>query len=703
MKHAILLITIAGFLAGLCTNPVVAQPAATHSHIATDKHQHDAEKASYSCPMHPEVSSHQQGERCPKCNMFLTAVNPEIAKDHKDKTTYICPMHPEVSSHQQGDRCPKCNMFLTAVSPEIAIDHSAETTYICPIHPEVTSHQQGDRCSKCNMLLTAVNPEIAKDHNDKTTYICPMHPEVSSHQQGDRCSKCNMFLTAVSPEIAKDHNDKTTYICPMHPEVSSHQQGDRCPKCNMLLTAVSPEIAKDHSAETTYTCPMHPEVSSQQQGDRCSKCNMFLVVKEEEEEVDHSQHQHPQDEQLATLAVQPTNSAADKVFNTVKPSLITADTEPTIKYVCPMHPHIVSDTQGTCPICGMNLEKVTLGAATEEIVVGVSGGMQQALGMRTQQAEKDTLWRLVKTIGTVEYNQDNISHVHARVTGWVEKLHINNVGQKIKKGQLMYELYSPELINAQDDYLQALDYLEQDNQRGGVLERKARQRLALLGVSSRIIKQLETSGETVFRVPFYAPQDGFVSQMDIRDGMYIQPGNTLIELVDLSTVWVIADVFENEQSWLEQGRPAEVTASAQGLFALESDIDYIYPELDAVTRAMRVRVKLENPNESLRPGTLVDVSLFGGPKHDIITIPTEALILTGRENRVVVQRNDSGFTSVAVKVGIIAQGKAEILTGINEGDHVVVSGQFLLDSEASIQGSLLRLSGADKAPAAHNH
>ncbi|MDO6774460.1 efflux RND transporter periplasmic adaptor subunit [Shewanella sp. 3_MG-2023] len=631
MKHAILLITIAGFLAGLCTNPVAAQQAVTHSHIATDKHQHDAEKATYSCPMHPEVIS-----------------------------------------HKSGDTCPKCNMFLEEVSPEPAIDHSAETTYICPMHPEVTSHKSGDTCPKCNMFLVANEEE---------------EEEESGHSSNEHAQ----------------HNVQKTYICPMHPEVISHKSGDTCPKCNMFLEEVSPEAAIDHSAETTYICPMHPEVSSHKQGDRCPKCNMLLVVKEEEEEVDHSQHQHAQDEQIENLAVQPTQSAADKVFNTVKPSLLPSDAEPSIKYVCPMHPHIVSDTQGTCPICGMNLEKVTMGAATEEIVVGVSGGMQQALGMRTQQVERDTLWRLVKTIGTVEYNEDSITHVHARVTGWVEKLHINNVGQKIKKGQLMYELYSPELINAQDDYLQALDYLEQDNQRGGILERKARQRLALLGVSSKIIQQLETSGETAFRVPFYAPQDGVVSQMDIRDGMYIQPGNALIELVDLSTVWVIADVFENEQSWLEKGRPAEVTASAQGLFDLESDIDYIYPELDPVTRAMRVRVKLANPNASLRPGTLVDVSLFGGPKRNIITIPTEALILTGRENRVVVQRHDSGFTSVPVKVGIIAQGKAEIIEGINEGDHVVVSGQFLLDSEASIQGSLLRLSGADKAPAAHNH
>ncbi|WP_227006557.1 efflux RND transporter periplasmic adaptor subunit [Shewanella donghaensis] len=640
MKHAILFITFVGFVTGLFSYPVAAQQTATaHTHInahATNEHQHDA-----------------------------------------NKITYSCPMHPEVISHKSGDTCPKCNMFLEEVSPEAAIDHSAETTYICPMHPEVTSHKSGDTCPKCNMLLVANEEEEEEE-------------EEAGHSSNEHAQKI--------------------YICPMHPEVTSHKSGDTCPKCNMFLEEVKTDPMPISQVQKTYICPMHPEVTSHKSGDTCPKCNMFLVAKEEEEEADHSQHGHTQTSTNMAMPVSEisvenssTNSAADKVFNTVKPSLLPTDAEPTIKFVCPMHPHIVSDTQGTCPICGMNLEKVTLGAAAEEIVVGVSGGMQQALGMRTQQVEKDTLWRLVNTIGTVEYNEDSITHVHTRITGWVEKLHINNVGQKIKKGQLMYELYSPELINAQDDYMQAIDYLKQDNQRGSILERKARQRLELLGISSKIIKQLETTGETIYRVPFYAPQDGFVSQMDIRDGMYIQPGNTLIELVDLSTVWVIADVFENEQSWLEKGRSAEVTASAQGLFSLESDIDYIYPELDPVTRAMRVRIKLDNPNESLRPGTLVDVSLFGGPKRNIITIPTEALILTGRENRVVVQRHDTGFTSVPVKVGIIAQGKAEIIEGINEGDHVVVSGQFLLDSEASIQGSLLRLSGADKAPAAHNH
>ncbi|MBO1897187.1 efflux RND transporter periplasmic adaptor subunit [Shewanella sp. BF02_Schw] len=447
-------------------------------------------------------------------------------------------------------------------------------------------------------------------------------------------------------------------------------------------------------ASKTYTCPMHPEVISDKEG-TCPICNMFLVVKEEEEESTVDGTQDPMANMQSATPVK--QSQADKVFSQPKPTLVpTANQSDStnVKYVCPMHPHVVSDAPGTCPICGMNLEKVTVTDASQEIVVGVSGGMQQALGMRSHVVEKTSLSRQVNTIGTVQYNENAIGHVHTRATGWIETLTVHNVGQQIKKGQLLYELYSPELVNAQDDYSQAQDYLLQDKKRGSSLLLKARKRLELLGVDTSIIDRLEKTGETIFKVPFYAPQDGFISKLTVRDGMYIQPGDTLFEIVNLDSVWVIADVFENEQSWLQQGRKVSVSAAAQGLFDIDSTIDYIYPELDPVTRAMRVRIKLNNHNDKLRPGSLVDVTLFGLPKNNVLTVPTEALILTGRENRVVVQRSDTSFASVPVKIGMMADGRAEILEGLNEHDKVVISGQFLLDSEASIQGSLQRLSNA---------
>ncbi|WP_404830517.1 efflux RND transporter periplasmic adaptor subunit [Shewanella colwelliana] len=516
-------------------------------------------------------------------------------------------------------------------------------------------------------------------------------------------SSTSLAATELSNHQSHEHGaEQKNYACPMHPEETSHQAGSRCSKCNMFLVEQEADGVDSQAVaeQKTYVCPMHPEEISHQADSRCPKCNMFLVEEEEEERLSDPHVAHQQAEGL------PVSSQADEILNQPKPTLMPAaqsSGDGNVKYVCPMHPHVVSDVPGTCPICGMNLEKVTLGEVGEEVVVGVSGGMQQALGMRSETVDEGTLWKLVKTIGTVEYNQNAIGHAHTRVNGWIESLMVHNVGQQVKKGQLLYELYSPELINAQDDYMQAKDYLKQDKVRGESLLRKARLRLELLGVTSATIKQLERTGETIYRVPFYAEQDGFVSQLSVRHGMYVQPGDTLFEIVDLSSVWVIADVFENEQSWLETGRPVEVTSAAQGLFDLASSIDYIYPELDPVSRAMRVRIKLENADKLLKPGTLVDVKLFGGPKRGVLTVPTEALILTGRENRVVVQRDDNRFTSVTVKVGMIAQGKAEIIEGLQAGDKVIVSGQFLLDSEASIQGSLQRLSGSNSEATADPH
>ncbi|GAA5213187.1 efflux RND transporter periplasmic adaptor subunit [Corallincola platygyrae] len=387
-----------------------------------------------------------------------------------------------------------------------------------------------------------------------------------------------------------------------------------------------------------------------------------------------------------------------------QPSLFTEDTgfaegsgstpSLSIKFVCPMHPQIVQDEEGHCPICGMSLEPVEVGAAADEVNVNVAGGMQQALGIRTEQvASDDTLWRYVKALGTVEYDQDAIHHVHPRMTGWVETLNVASEGDWVEKGQRLFEVYSPELVNAQDDYLLAKSVIGKGGASGQDLLRKARLRLELLGISPKTIKVLEKRGKSFYRVPFYSTHSGMISKLDVREGMFIEPGATLIELVDLSRVWVRADVFENEQSWLEIGRPAEVTAAAQGLFDIEGQIDYIYPEVDPVTRAMQVRVALPNPDGLLRPGSLVDVELFGGPKRGLLTVPTESLIQTGRESRVVVQRSDNSFASVPVTLGMISQGRAEVLLGLEPGDRVVVSGQFLLDSEASIQGSLQRLSG----------
>lgn len=506
-------------------------------------------------------------------------------------------------------------------------------------------------------------------------------------------------------EQHKDHQHGTAtqeYYCPMHPEVTSHEPG-RCPKCNMFLVkdeATEALAEPTQAMQKTYVCPMHPEVTSHEPG-RCPKCNMFLVEEEEEEPGSHAGHAQTIETQVTKTKA--TENKADAhnqhAMQQTKPALeikpAPLDQGKNIKYVCPMHSHIISDVPGTCPICGMNLEKVEMGSHSETVEIDVSGQMQQALALKVAKVERDTLWKFVKTVGQIDYDESQISHIHARVNGWIEKLKVESVGDRVEKGQLLYEIYSPDLVNAQDDYLLAQDTLKRSGNSANYQEllRKAGLRLELLGMNQEQIKQLAKTGKTQYRVPFYARESGIVKQLAVRDGMYIQPQTEVMSLVDLSKVWVIADVFENEQSWLEVGQAAEVNIPAMGLKGIEGKIDYIYPELDPITRSLRVRVVLNNDQAmELRPKTLAKVSLYGGPKRDTLVIPQEALIQTGKENRVIVKQDDASFSARKVTVGMLSQGKAEILEGLHEGENVVISGQFLLDSEASLKGSLMRLS-----------
>ncbi|AQS35497.1 RND family efflux transporter, MFP subunit [Shewanella psychrophila] len=467
------------------------------------------------------------------------------------------------------------------------------------------------------------------------------------------------------------------------------------------LIAQSPATEHNHTEgheAITYSCPMHPEITSHEAGTRCSICNMYLVEEEEEEkgDIEHSAHNmsesipedHSGHEHMAQSAITP----ADTVFSSAKPASL--DDGGTIKYVCPMHAHIISDVPGTCPICGMNLEKVEIGGNGKEIQIDVSGGMQQALALKVARVEKDTLWKFVQTVGQIDYDESKINHIHARVTGWIEKLTIKSVGDKITKGQLLYEIYSPDLINAQDDFLLAQDTLRRTGKNASYqdLLRKAGLRLELLGLNKSQIKALAKSKKTQYRVPFYAESDGIVKELTIRDGMYIQPATEIMSIVDLSKVWVIADVFENEQSWLAVGQKAEVSVPAMGIKGIKGKIDYIYPELDPITRSLRVRIVVQNHNIELRPNTLAKIDIFGGPNEDALVIPQEALIQTGKENRVIVKLENNSFTARKVTVGMLSQGKAEIIDGLSEGERVITSGQFLLDSEASLKGSLMRLS-----------
>jgi Cu(I)/Ag(I) efflux system membrane fusion protein len=366
------------------------------------------------------------------------------------------------------------------------------------------------------------------------------------------------------------------------------------------------------------------------------------------------------------------------------------------KYVCPMHPQIVRDEAGTCPICGMDLvARLMEPDGGGHPAVALSGAVIQNMGVRTARVERGTLWKYIRTLGRVEYDETRLAHVHPRAEGWIEGLSLRAEGEPVQKDQKLAELYAPEILSAQVDFLLAIE----PRQRGvaGVKADKARNLLRLLDVPDRIIAEIQRTGETRNRVPVLAPITGVVTQMMARDGMYVGKGTEMFTIADLSQVWVLVDIFENQIAWLQQGLPAEISVPAHPGKKWEGVVDYLYPDLDPETRTLRVRLVFPNPDLLLKPNMFAEVVIYGGPKEGVLKIPSEALIVTGERQSVVRALGEGRFQPVDVVAGMQRGAEAEILSGLVEGDEIVVSGQFLIDSESSLQASFMRMSDAGNA------
>ena len=349
-------------------------------------------------------------------------------------------------------------------------------------------------------------------------------------------------------------------------------------------------------------------------------------------------------------------------------------------YACPMHPHIQQHTPGTCPICGMTLVEKS---APKSAGVQVNGAMQQALAIRTATAEPKTLWRFIETFAQVQYPEDAIHHSHIRAEGWIEQLYVRSLGQRVSAGEKLFSFYAPDLLVAQDDYLQALSVSQQNGGRSANLLQRAETRLRLLGLTDKDIKQLQQNRQSQYQITVYAHQDGVVTMLNVRDGMYIRPGDTLMEITSLQQVWLTADVPEAQQSWLRQGMAAEVDIPSQHVSGIETEVDFIYPALDAQSRTSKVRMTLDNSEQRLHPNMLLPVRLYGGALKDVLAVPRDAVLLSGSGSRVIVQQGDT-FSVRHITTGSSAQGYVQVLSGLSQGEQVVVSGQFLLDAEAGL-------------------
>lgn len=361
------------------------------------------------------------------------------------------------------------------------------------------------------------------------------------------------------------------------------------------------------------------------------------------------------------------------------------------KYVCPMHPQIVRDEAGTCPICGMTLVPKRIGVqGSGHPTVEVSHAVVQNLGVRTAAVQRDTLWKYIRTVGRVDYDETRLSHVHPRAAGWLESLGLRAEGDPVTKGQILGELYSPEILGAQVDFLISLG--QPGSQGGGDRIEKARNRLRLLGVGEGTIRAIEKERQSRNTVPLYSPSTGVVTKLGAREGMYIKPETEFVTIADLSRTWVLVDVYEHQIEWLQTGLSAEIMVPAYPGRTWEGAVDYIYPDLDPRARTLKVRLAFANPDGQLKANMFAEVTIYGGPRRDVLVIPRAALIETGERSSVIKDLGGGRFEPVDVVTGMRQGEKIEILSGLQESDRVVVSGQFLIDSESSLQASFLRMS-----------
>jgi Cu(I)/Ag(I) efflux system membrane fusion protein len=355
-------------------------------------------------------------------------------------------------------------------------------------------------------------------------------------------------------------------------------------------------------------------------------------------------------------------------------------------WVAPMDPGYRRDGPGTSPM-GMDLLPVYEDAAADA-GVRVSPGVQHNFGVRVESVRRAPLDAPLRAVGSVMLAEPLVEHVHTRTAGWIEHLAAEIEGDPVADGDLLLELYSPELVRAQEEFLLATE---------SALRRASRDRLRALGMTSAQIDALRARGEVRERIELRATRDGFVVNLAVREGMFVEPRTEVLAVAGLDPVWVVAEVFERDVPRLAEGQTAELAFDFLPGRTFTGEVDYLYPTLDMERRTLRVRMVFENPDLDLRPGMFGDVRILSASEGRPLTVPASALIRgTGdAPDRVVVQLSEDRFRSRAVRIGRVERERVEVLAGLREGERVVTSGQFLIDSESDVDAELLRMGAMD--------
>jgi Cu(I)/Ag(I) efflux system membrane fusion protein len=359
-------------------------------------------------------------------------------------------------------------------------------------------------------------------------------------------------------------------------------------------------------------------------------------------------------------------------------------------WVAPMDANFRRDEPGKSPM-GMDLVPVYADEVDNQPgTVKIDPAVVNNLGVRTAKAARGELSRHIDTVGYVQFDEDTLHHVHTRVEGWIEKLATKATGDPVRQGQLLFELYSPTLVNAQQEFLAAL------RSNNTVLRQASRERLLALGVTDGEIARLEKERTVRQRVRVYAEANGVVAHLAVREGIFVTPANEVMSIAELDKVWVLAEVFEREAAWVRPGQMAMVELDYLPGKMWHGTVDYVYPELDPKTRTLTVRIRFDNEDEMLRPNMFARVTIHAKDTGPVVHVPREAVIRGGNIDRVVVVLGEGRFRSRPVTLGIESGDQVAIRSGLEAGEEIVVSGQFLIDSESNIEAALARMGTQDE-------
>ncbi|MFO1476014.1 MAG: efflux RND transporter periplasmic adaptor subunit [Verrucomicrobiota bacterium] len=377
----------------------------------------------------------------------------------------------------------------------------------------------------------------------------------------------------------------------------------------------------------------------------------------------------------------------------------TATAETKTLYTCGMHPQVVQDHPGDCPICGMKLTPLRSAAsagpeqtAPDSQLIALDPATIQTMGIRTALVERGPLRRIIRTVGTVEYNETALADVTTKFKGWIEKLHVNATGQLVMKGDPLFDIYSPELYSAQAEYILATDPATRGIASSDSLRQSALTKLKFFDISDAQIAELDKTRQPRKSMTIVAPQDGFAVEKMAVAGQMVDAGMKIYRLADLGLVWVQAQIFEQDVPYLKLGQEATVTLPYWNDREFRGRVTFIYPNVDEKTRTLLVRMEFHNPGYFLKPGMFATVRIAAQLDPSAVLVPASAILRSGETSTAFVALDGGRFEARTIGLGPLGENdEYQALSGLSPGERVVVSGQFMLDSESQLHEAIRKM------------